>query len=531
MHRSTPLRVPCGVRSSVLPAVLASATLGISGLAAADEPSGARFVGFGDDVNVGVAGPPVDVAVGDVNGDGRADLAVVADGSFGGTVTLWLGLPDGSYQPQSALVSVPGATSAVDLADVDADGVLDLVVADAGGDMVQVRWGNGAGGFLTGATLVPLGRSPIALVTGFTDGDAAADIFTLNDDGTVLVITGSFDRTLGTPAVLGVPGAPTSLAAGDLDGDGDDDLVLGVPSSQVVRLVRSVPGGLSLGPALGAAGGPVSVAAGRLIGNPALEDIVAVMADGSMRIWESIGGLTVDTPQTIALGITPGVVRIADLDNDDDGDILVTDASAAEEASRVRVFVQDPDGFAEEMRIDEPLVLMDVVFADLDGNTSMDFVGLADDGEFRLVRTRINVTDVLPPGPFELAFPPDGTTGLPRPEDLVWEGATARLRWTPAAGFTVTYRIRIADNPFMDNPVLDLDGISGSNFAVPAGTLSDAFTWYWTVEACTASGVTMAEPAVAEFTMTCREDLDGDGEIGFGDALAILNAWGQVCGG
>ncbi len=516
-----------GVRilaASVLAAVIAAS-------AAADEgPEGPRFVGFGEPVDLGVAGPPIDVDAGDVNGDGIVDVLAASAGGFGTSVRIWLGTPDGGFAPQSAQVSAPTATVAIRLADVDADGALDLALADGNGS-VLVRWNAGDGSFNDGVAVVPVPGGPVDLDAGSADGDATADLYVGSADGTVTLIPGAVDRELQASATVPVGGVPASIATGDFDGDGDDDLVVGLDKLGWVRLVRT--GGRSLQPAttVTGVGSPVAVSAGDLAGDPARDDVATVTAEGMLMAWESTGGFDLTPVLETPVGVAPSDVRIADLDEDGDGDLLAAEAQELPQTFRLRAYVQDPDGFAELMPVAEDRRMIAFELADLDGNTSLDLVGLVDDGEFRLVRTRINITDIVPPGPFDLAFPPDGQTGLPRPSDLVWEGATARLRWTEAAGFVVTYRVRIADNPEMIDPVIDVDGLEDVVWDVPMGTLEGGFTWYWTVEACSAAGVTTADPTVAEFSLTCREDLDGNGVIDVNDISQIIEVFGQVCGG
>jgi len=514
-----------------LAATAVGGLLAIAGPVAGDEPSGARFVGFADPVDLGLAGPPIDVVAGDIDGDGRLDLAAADGGSFGSIVTVWLGTAEGGFVAQSSQTLVPAGTSDLELVDLDGDGHLDLLVVDAGGGAIQVRWGTSGATFETSATVLPVSGGPLMVALGDADADGDWDCWTGNANGSISLLRNTGGRGFAAPQNLPIDGVPAAISSGDLDGDGDDDLVAAVPSAGLVRLVRSQPDGPAGGPTFVNGDATVDITAASIFGNPDRADIAGVTASGKVRVWRSNGNWSFVAPIEMLVDASDPSISAEDMDNDGDGDILVTDGGPAESVDRVVALVQDPDGFAEPMVVSENRAVRQFILADLDGNTSLDYVALVEDGEFRLVRTRINITDVLPPGPFDLAFPPDGTTGLPRPEDLVWEGATARLRWTPAAGFTVTYRVRIADNPFMDDPVLDLDGLTGVTFDVPMGTLSSAFSWYWTVEACTASGITGADIGVAGFTMTCREDLDGDGEIGLGDAVAVLSAWGQICGG
>ncbi len=494
------------------------------------EPAGPRFVGFADPIDVGLSGPPIGMDAGDLDGDGLVDLVGASRGGFGGTVAIWLGRPDGTFAPQPNQIAVPNGTVAIALADLDADGHLDLVAADGGAALVQIHWGAGAGAFESGPSTVGTPAPSTAMTIADGDGDGIPDLATAHEDGTVSMHLSLGTRDFAAPRTFSVNAIPGSIAAGDLDGDGDDDLAVGLASAPTIRLVRSDPDALAGGPVLAAGSGAADVAIADILGT-SLADVATVTTEGDVRLWNSVSGFSFQSPQVFPLGIDAAAIAVGDLDNDGDREIVVSDGGPGEASSRIHVLVQDADGFAEPMAIEGDEAMVDLVLFDLDGNTSLDLLGLVDDEEFRLVRTRINVTDVLPPGAFELAFPQNGQTGLPRPEDLVWEGATARLRWTEAAGFTVRYRVRIADNPELVDPAVDVDGIESVTWDVPPGSLSSSFTWYWSVEACNAAGFTTAAPAVSQFTMTCREDLDGDGTIGVGDVLQILTVWGTVCGG
>src|SRR5262249_52589849 len=88
---------------------------------------------------------PVAQVTGDFNGDGKADLAVVNQGS--NTVSVLLGTGDGTFQPKTDYAT--GATPrGVAVGDFNGDGKLDVAVADSGANSVSVLLGNGDGTFL-----------------------------------------------------------------------------------------------------------------------------------------------------------------------------------------------------------------------------------------------------------------------------------------------------------------------------------------------------------------------------------------------
>ncbi len=75
------------------------------------------------------------MAIGDVNGDGIADLAVTNYGA--GTATVFLGAGRGAFQP-GVTVPVGREPRAVAVGDLNGDGKADIVVANSGEDNVSV---------------------------------------------------------------------------------------------------------------------------------------------------------------------------------------------------------------------------------------------------------------------------------------------------------------------------------------------------------------------------------------------------------
>jgi hypothetical protein len=170
-------------------------------------------------------GLPTDVAVGDFNGDGKPDLAVVNNDTS--VVSILLNNGDGTFQSQVNYATEPFSQTIV-AADFNGDGKLDLLVgAGLGGPGSSLLLGNGDGTFQNYLVIPAPGPDSGPFAVGDFNGDGKLDLAT--DDvlggGGVFILLGNGDGTFQAPVEY--PGSGGSLAVGDLNGDGQLDLIMG----------------------------------------------------------------------------------------------------------------------------------------------------------------------------------------------------------------------------------------------------------------------------------------------------------------
>ena len=175
---------------------------------------------------------PEGVVIADFNGDLKPDLAT-AD-YFGMRVSIFLGNGDGTFQPQSDqlkfLLSNPSAIAAADL---NADGNIDLVVNDQNNniaDAIAVLPGKGDGtfpqklGYRSG--VIGGGDQPCSIAIADFNGDQKWDIANCNNGGnSVTVVLGNGDETFSYTRAWGTGDGPRAVAVGDFNRDGKMDIV------------------------------------------------------------------------------------------------------------------------------------------------------------------------------------------------------------------------------------------------------------------------------------------------------------------
>jgi hypothetical protein len=200
---------------------------------------------FRSAADISVGAMPGHVALGDVNGDGRTDIACQVTyypepSFYTQEVRLLLGQGGGAFAPPTVVTTSP-SPDALALGDLDRDGALDMVVAqDAPGGGVLLLKGRGDGTF----------RSPILVTYGAGQHNAHLALADMNGDGFLDVVrSNSIDDSV--HVLMGWGGWATwegrSYPAGgncafvsvlDFDGDGWRDVLCANPGRDSVSLLK-----------------------------------------------------------------------------------------------------------------------------------------------------------------------------------------------------------------------------------------------------------------------------------------------------
>jgi len=174
------------------------------------------------------------LGAGDFNGDGKADI--VAD--IAGTLYLALGNGDGTFQAPTSFGSAVNAGSFV-TADFNQDGKLDFAFADTQTSMVTVYLGNGNGAFTLKET-DSVGFSPGRIRTADVNGDSIPDLLTPGfSANAVSVLIGNGDGTFQPAANFGTTGHAQDSAIADFNGDGKPDVAVATYTTVSLLLTGS----------------------------------------------------------------------------------------------------------------------------------------------------------------------------------------------------------------------------------------------------------------------------------------------------
>jgi hypothetical protein len=191
---------------------------------------------------IGVGTGPFDMTSGDVNRDGYLDLVVACADS--NTITILRGFADGNFsRARDIATGADRSPRGVVVADIDGDGVLDLVYTSYATGAVVALKGDGRGAFTAWRRMASPAAQPQGVAAGDFDRDGRVDLAVAHHASDGLVIwrqsPGGF-----TPAVVPGESALNVLAVADLDGNGWLDVAAASTDRGRVGVYRGGAAGL-----------------------------------------------------------------------------------------------------------------------------------------------------------------------------------------------------------------------------------------------------------------------------------------------
>ncbi|HKD99443.1 MAG TPA: VCBS repeat-containing protein, partial [Planctomycetota bacterium] len=182
-------------------------------------------------------GTMISSEVADLDEDGALDLVVTTNANPPGVVRTLAGTGTGTFTNASP-VATDGQPFALAVADANGDSHLDLVLAQlasigqpTAGGTVRIRFGDGAGGFATPSSF-GAGGQVVQLLAGDLDRDGHLDLVAPHV-ATTGILLGDGASTFGAATTIATGG---QASLGDLNGDSALDLVSTSATTVTIRL-------------------------------------------------------------------------------------------------------------------------------------------------------------------------------------------------------------------------------------------------------------------------------------------------------
>lgn len=300
-----------------------------------DNPTIAVVLGNGDGTFAApsyIQGSGGSIAIGDMNNDGIPDIVTVG--------TILFGDGTGSFPKRQDYYTA--ATGDVILTDFDGDGRMDVVVAggtpalltEVYGSTITVLFGQPDGTFFGPALGVAPGLAqPGSFITDLRtadfNGDGILDLVYAGEYG-IGAMLGKGDGTF-TSSFTSPPAAGWEIATGDFDGDGNQDIVAVFASAQGKPGVLSFFSGKGDGTfqaplTTSLAPGPAAVLAGDFNGDGKLD--LAVLFSNGVTIYFGEGDGSFQQAATYPTGGGASWILAGDLNNDGRLDLVMTTTSS-----------------------------------------------------------------------------------------------------------------------------------------------------------------------------------------------------------
>ncbi|MGA9773171.1 MAG: VCBS repeat-containing protein [Blastocatellia bacterium] len=269
----------------------------------------------------------LDVDIGDLNRDGRNDIAVAFSTQRGAVSVLF----NQGNRTFTAPVNYDlcNSSKGVAIGDLDQDGDNDLAdISQCSRSGILVN--NGHGGFTLNGTYGS-GTASRSIGLGDFNRDGFKDIAYINGNvnGSVTVVLNNRNATFGSPSLYYAGDLPDALTVGDFDGDGADDVAIANSYySQVIFLLGDGHGSFYSYSELTAGDTPTGIASADFNGDGLLDVAVTSFVTNTLTIAINRGNYNFDRPVSFSVGQSPIDIEAGKLDGDSLPDLVSVNQSS-----------------------------------------------------------------------------------------------------------------------------------------------------------------------------------------------------------
>jgi len=493
---------------------------------------------------------PKSINLGDLDGDGRADMVVSSQSGTTGIISVFRNtstagsITPGSFAPPVDLIKLNSVREGMALADIDGDGKLEILAVDVLNNRLSVYLNLSTPGTLDATSF----DSPQEFNVGFTDSPKNVDVEDLDADGRPDVVTADFDRdritivrNISTPGFIDfeprfyiLTGAgSTDISIRDFNSDGKPDLAIANELGNSVSVLEnvSVSGTLeiaSFSPALlfPVDVGPTKLSIGDIDGDGSQDIITANLGTSNtvsiLRNIHSAGPLNLSSFAPAVHFATAGPnnsVELADLNGD--GKI---DVATAMPAGSPGLAIMQNTSSPGTLSLNAFVAFaagansFEVALGDLDNDGQTD-IATANNGDNTVSVLRFNSAPTI-------------TITLQPSDATVCEGATASFNTAATGALNITYQWQFSPDgvvPFAD--IADGSGYSGvttTTLNVSTTGIFGAGRYQCRINGDLAVEVITANVGLAINLLPSAPGTSGGSACGSGSI--ILNATGAVDG-
>ncbi len=280
---------------------------------------------------------PANIATGDVDGDGKQDLAVVNSGS--NTISVFRNRSTAGIVSFATRVDFPTGScpSGIAIQDLDEDGKPEIAITNYASNTISVLRNINSGTdtvSFAAKTDYATGNGPSGIAISDMNGDGKPDLAitnTLSNTFSIFKNTGSGGTISFTPKVdFQIFASPADLAISDMDSDGRMDVAMVIPSHPQILVYRNSSTGSNISFVYGlnliTEMNPSSIAIANINGDDKPDIVVANdNAAGSVSVYDNTsrtGSIWFSTKTEFATGNSSRKLALGDVNEDGRPDII-----------------------------------------------------------------------------------------------------------------------------------------------------------------------------------------------------------------